>query len=303
MLPLFLPVLLLLVANNGLISAAAPTVVKTTSTTSAASTASADKRVSENRILRRWGIQKLGTQNISINASSKTYAPSSPKPFPGRQFDAAPRSIVILGGPASGKGTQCEVIAKNYGVVHISTGDMLRTAVTEDSGEASIGGLAKAYMDAGELVPDRVIVELVKNRINQPDCQRRGYLLDGFPRTKSQAMAMSSMGIRPETIIYIDVPDEILIERVIGRRMDPKTGKIYHTKYRPPPSQSIEQRLITRSDDTEEKARNRLASFHKNLGAVSSFKDITTVIDGRGKANEVAESIDIILSQRTKRAV
>merc|ERR1712091_539066 len=154
---------------------------------------------------------------------------SSPKPFPGRQFDAAPRSIVILGGPASGKGTQCEVIAKNYGVVHISTGDMLRTAVTKDSGEASIGGLAKAYMDAGELVPD-----------------------------------------------------EILIERVIGRRMDPKTGKIYHTKYRPPPSQSIEQRLITRSDDTEEKARNRLASFHKNLGAVSSFKDITTVIDGRG---------------------
>ncbi|MFN9981871.1 MAG: adenylate kinase family protein, partial [bacterium] len=143
-----------------------------------------------------------------------------------------PLSIIIAGAPASGKGTQCEVIKELYDVVHLSTGDILRAAV---AARTPVGIVAKGYMDAGKLVPDEVIINIVKDRLQEEDCQTRGWLLDGFPRTKAQAEALKEAGVCADCFIFLNVPDEILVERVVGRRTDPVTGKIYHVKYFPPP--------------------------------------------------------------------
>ena len=154
-----------------------------------------------------------------------------------------PRRVIVMGPPASVKGTQCEMIKDRFGLVHLSTGDMLRSAVAD---RTEVGLLAKEYMDSGRLVPDDVIVKLVRDRINQPDCQERGYLLDGFPRTRQQALALKTMGIEPDTFLFIDVDDDALVERIVGRRIDPVDGSIYHLKFKPPPEEMME-RLITRS--------------------------------------------------------
>jgi len=209
--------------------------------------------------------------------------------------DRQPRRIIVMGGPASGKGTQCEMIQQKYNVVHLSTGDMLRASL---AAKTEIGLQAKEYMDAGRLVPDDLIVKLVKDRINQPDCQERGYLLDGFPRTREQALALRRMGIEPDTFLFIDVPDDALVERVVGRRLDPVDGSIYHLKYRPPP-QEIMDRLITRSDDTEEKAKSRLEQFHANVNAVKKiFRCIMVTVDGSGSPGAVSQEIGNILEKK-----
>eukprot|EP00567_Pseudictyota_dubia_P018600 CAMPEP_0197433808 /NCGR_PEP_ID=MMETSP1175-20131217/1608_1 /TAXON_ID=1003142 /ORGANISM="Triceratium dubium, Strain CCMP147" /LENGTH=318 /DNA_ID=CAMNT_0042962299 /DNA_START=132 /DNA_END=1088 /DNA_ORIENTATION=+ len=208
------------------------------------------------------------------------------------------RRLIIMGGPASGKGTQCEWISRRYNIVHLSTGDLLRNAVAKDASPGSIGALAKMYMDNGKLVPDDVIIHILKERIVQPDCQERGYLLDGFPRTRAQATALIEMGIRPDTFIFIDVPDEVLIERVVGRRMDPVDGKIYHLTFKPPPEE-IKGRLITRSDDNEENAWKRLRQFHENVSSVKEcFQDIMVQVDGASSPDSVAESIKILLERK-----
>ena len=142
-----------------------------------------------------------------------------------------PIKIIIAGAPASGKGTQCELIREKFGVVHLSTGDMLREA---SAAGTEVGKLAQEYMSQGKLVPDEVIIGAVKERLAQPDCQQKGWLLDGFPRTGAQAQALVDAGIHADTFIFLDVPDEDLIERVVGRRADPVTGKIYHMKFSPP---------------------------------------------------------------------
>ena len=137
-----------------------------------------------------------------------------------------PLKIIIAGAPASGKGTQCEVIKADYNVVHLSTGDILRAAVKAGS---ELGAEAKSYMDSGNLVPDELITGVVCDRLSQPDCEYQGWLLDGFPRTSAQAEALSRAGYDPDAFILLDVPQQCLVERVTGRRTDPETGKIYHT--------------------------------------------------------------------------
>ena len=211
--------------------------------------------------------------------------------------DRQPRRIIVMGPPASGKGTQCEMIKDRFGLVHLSTGDMLRSAVAD---RTEVGLLAKEYMDSGRLVPDDVIVKLVRDRINQADCQERGYLLDGFPRTRQQALALKTMGIEPDTFLFIDVDDDALVERIVGRRMDPVDGSIYHLKFKPPPEEIME-RLITRSDDTEEKAKSRLSQFHSHVNAVKSiFRDIMVTVDGSGSPGAVAQQIGNILENKPK---
>jgi len=202
-----------------------------------------------------------------------------------------PLSIIIAGAPASGKGTQCEVIKELYDVVHLSTGDILRAAV---AARTPVGIVAKGYMDAGKLVPDEVIINIVKDRLQEEDCQTRGWLLDGFPRTKAQAEALKEAGVCADCFIFLNVPDEILVERVVGRRTDPVTGKIYHVKYFPPPEGSPEilSRLVQRSDDTEEKVVVRLRQFHDNVAAVKGYyTDISVEIDGTSKPSEVSDAI------------
>ncbi|KAF8712631.1 hypothetical protein HU200_028387 [Digitaria exilis] len=165
---------------------------------------------------------------------------------------ADPLKVMISGAPASGKGTQCELIKTKYGLVHISAGDLLRAEIAAGSDN---GKQAKEYMEKGQLVPDEIVVNMVKGRLAQPDSQENGWLLDGYPRSYSQAMALETGGIRPDIFILLDVPDELLVERVVGRRLDPVTGKIYHLKYSPPENEEIASRLTQRFDDTEEKVQ------------------------------------------------
>jgi len=213
-----------------------------------------------------------------------------------------PLRVIIIGGPASGKGTQCEYIASKYGLVHLSTGEILREAVSKNKG--TIGHIAKHYMDLGELVPDEVMIKIVGDRLKEDDCQRNGWLLDGFPRTKAQAEYFSNMGIAADMILVLNVPDNELIDRVIGRRIDPVTGKIYHLKYLPPPSDIIKNRLIQRSDDTSEKMKLRLIKFHEHLSLIRIIlAKSTSVVDVNGLGSpevitmEISAAIDSIDSK------
>ncbi|GMH65540.1 hypothetical protein TrLO_g8858 [Triparma laevis f. longispina] len=143
---------------------------------------------------------------------------------------------------------------------------MLRAAVKAGS---EVGKKAKKEIEEGELVSDELIIGVVKERLAQKDCRERGWLLDGFPRTRAQADALSAAGITCDIFIFLKVPDEILVERVAGRRTDPETGKIYHLKFSPPPP-SISERLTHRADDTEEKVKIRLKAFHENVNSIAS---------------------------------
>eukprot|EP00977_Amphora_coffeiformis_P005373 scaffold1147_cov172-Amphora_coffeaeformis.AAC.2 len=200
-----------------------------------------------------------------------------------------PVKLIIAGAPASGKGTQCEVIKEKFGIVHLSTGDMLRAAV---AAQTPVGKKAKDFMDSGKLVPDEVIIGVVKDRLEESDCQEKGWLLDGFPRTQAQAQALEDAGIEADCFIFLNVPDEVLVERVVGRRTDPETGKIYHMKFSPPEDEQVKARLEQRSDDTEEKVVVRLEQFHANVEAVKdSYTDISVSIDGNQKPDIVSQEI------------
>lgn len=210
---------------------------------------------------------------------------------------AAPK-LIIAGAPASGKGTQCEMIKDKYGVVHLSTGDMLRAAVAAGT---DVGKQAKDFMDSGKLVPDEVIIGIIKDRLFESDCVESGWLLDGFPRTPAQAEALADAGVSADCFVFLNVPDEALIERVVGRRTDPETGKIYHMTFSPPEDEEILARLEQRSDDTEEKVKVRLEQFHANVEAVKgSYTDISVEVDGTQKPDEVStvilEAIDAVLA-------
>ncbi|KAJ6877797.1 adenylate kinase 2 [Populus alba x Populus x berolinensis] len=160
-----------------------------------------------------------------------------------------------------------------YGLVHIAAGDLLRAEIASGSEN---GKRAKEYMEKGQLVPKEIVVMMVKDRLLQPDSQENGWLLDGYPRSLSQATALKEFGFRPDLFIVLEVNEEILVERVVGRRLDPVTGKIYHLKYSPPETEEIAARLTQRFDDTEEKVKLRLQTHHQNVEAVlSMYEDIT----------------------------
>lgn len=196
-----------------------------------------------------------------------------------------PSKLIICGAPASGKGTQCQYLRDHFSIVHLSTGDVLRAAVAAGS---DVGKKAKAYMDSGQLVPDEVIIGVVKSRLAEPDCVSRGWLLDGFPRTEAQARALQAAGIVPDAVVYLDVPDEVLVERVVGRRLDPVTGRIYHLTFSPPPSDEVAARLTHRSDDTEPKCRVRVENFHKHMGAVEAcYTGLIVRVDGTQRKEAV----------------
>lgn len=133
----------------------------------------------------------------------------------------------------------------------------------------------------------------------EPDCAKQGWLLDGFPRTPAQAKALSDAGIGADCFIFLNVPDEVLVERVVGRRTDPDTGKIYHMTFSPPENEEVAARLVQRSDDTEEKVKVRLEQFHANVDAVKdSYADISVMIDGNKKPDVVSEALFDAVSQK-----
>eukprot|EP01010_Urceolus_cornutus_P000799 NODE_1308_length_971_cov_520.396963_g1005_i0.p1 GENE.NODE_1308_length_971_cov_520.396963_g1005_i0~~NODE_1308_length_971_cov_520.396963_g1005_i0.p1 ORF type:complete len:236 (-),score=51.48 NODE_1308_length_971_cov_520.396963_g1005_i0:184-891(-) len=201
------------------------------------------------------------------------------------QVQRGPR-VIISGGPASGKGTQCEMLSKKFGCKHISTGDCLRDHVKRGT---PLGLEAKAAMDKGDLVSDDLVMGICKEEVDKAG--RAGYLLDGVPRTKGQVEAMKKAGIDPSLFILLEVPDEVLIERSVGRRIHKETGKAYHLKFFPPPA-DIAKDCYQRSDDTEEKMKNRLKQYHHNVSEVQgSFADRTIRLDGNRNKNTVFQEL------------
>jgi adenylate kinase len=170
--------------------------------------------------------------------------------------------FIFLGPPGAGKGTQASFITGKYAIPQISTGDMLRAAIKAGS---ELGLKAKKIMDAGQLVPDDVIIGLVEGRINEPDCAG-GFLFDGFPRTLAQADAMKAAGVQIDYVIEIAVPDEEIIERMSGRRVHPASGRTYHVKFNPPKvadqDDATGEPLIIRPDDKAETVKERLRVYH-----------------------------------------
>lgn len=170
--------------------------------------------------------------------------------------------IILLGSPGAGKGTQAKFITERYGIPQISTGDMLRAAVSEGT---PLGREAKQVMDAGKLVSDDIIIGLVKERIKQADCEK-GFLFDGYPRTLPQAEALRTAHIPIDSVIEIDVDDEEIVKRISGRRVHQPSGRIYHALYHPPKKSGKDdmtgETLIQRDDDREETVRKRLHVYH-----------------------------------------
>jgi adenylate kinase len=170
--------------------------------------------------------------------------------------------LILLGAPGAGKGTQANFIKEKYNIPQISTGDMLRAAIKAGT---EMGLAAKKVMDAGGLVSDDIMIGLVKDRLTEADCAS-GYLFDGFPRTIAQADAMKEAGINVDYVLEIDVPDELIVERMSGRRSHPGSGRVYHVTFNPPKVENIDditgEALIQRDDDKTETVCKRLAVFH-----------------------------------------
>jgi len=207
--------------------------------------------------------------------------------------------IVLFGAPGSGKGTQGELIAKRTGFPRVSTGDLLRTAVRK---RTPLGLKAEAAMKEGRLVSDDVVIGLVQERLADPDC-RRGYILDGFPRTIAQAEALASLdGKRPEVVIGIEVPAEVLIDRLSGRRICSSCQAVYNLAVQPPRRRGIcdacGDPLVQRPDDTPEVIRERIRVYHEQTEALKghylrlgSYRSV----DGRGTIEEIFQRIVRVL--------
>jgi len=179
--------------------------------------------------------------------------------------------LILLGPPGAGKGTQAAFVTEVYGIPQISTGDMLRCAVKAGT---PLGLAAKKVMDSGALCSDDIIIDLVLERLKQPDCAH-GYLFDGFPRTIPQAEAMKNALVRLDYVLEIDVPDAFIVERMSGRRVHPASGRTYHVKFNPPNVAGRDdvtgEPLIQRDDDKEETVLKRLAVYHQQAEPLVAY--------------------------------
>ena len=210
--------------------------------------------------------------------------------------------IILLGAPGAGKGTQAQYLKQKFNIPQISTGDMLRSAVDN---KTELGIKAKKFMEDGQLVPDHLIIDLVKLRISDQDCEN-GFLLDGFPRTIPQAEAMSDEGININIVIEINVPDQTIIERLSGRRIHTPSGRIYHITNNPPKNEGVDDEtgepLVIRNDDTSGTIMRRLETYHRETEPLINFysswknKDINTKpifisIDGSKKPIDINNTL------------
>lgn len=206
--------------------------------------------------------------------------------------------MILVGPPGAGKGTQAQFLVDRFHVTHLSSGDMLRSAVAE---QTELGLEADRYMKAGQLVPDQTVIGMVLERIAKPDCAN-GFLLDGFPRTQPQAQALDealkNAGVTLDAVLLIEVPDALIEERITGRRSDPVTGTIYHMTFSPPP-EDILDRLVHRKDDTVEACRARLEKYHSETAPIVPFYEdlgILVRVNGVGTPSEITSRIMTALS-------
>lgn len=206
--------------------------------------------------------------------------------------------LLIMGAPGAGKGTQAALIKEAYNIKHISTGDMFRKAISE---KTATGIEAKSYIDQGKLVPDEVTNKLVRERLQEKDCEN-GFLLDGYPRNLMQAQELdkilNDLGIKLDAVINVSVDDNFLIERITGRRTCTKCGASYHIKYNKPKTEGIcdvcSSELIQRPDDQEETIKNRLKVYYEKTKPVLDYyeeKNLVKNVDGIGEINEIFERI------------
>lgn len=195
--------------------------------------------------------------------------------------------IILLGAPGAGKGTQAKFIMGAYAIPQISTGDMLRAAV---KAESPLGLQVKDIMAAGALVPDELIIGLVKERIAQDDC-KNGFLFDGFPRTIPQAEALFAAGVAIDHVLEISVDDEEIVQRLSGRRVHPDSGRIYHIAHNPPKQAGVDditgEPLVQRDDDKEETVRKRLAVYHEQTEPLVNYYRELEAKNGKPKCSRV----------------
>jgi adenylate kinase len=212
-------------------------------------------------------------------------------------------NIILLGPPGAGKGTQAKMLVEKYHIPQISTGDILRAAVKEGT---QLGKEAKSYMDKGELVPDSVVIGIVEERIQEPDC-KNGYMLDGFPRTVPQATALDEMlqklGSKIDHVVSIEVPQEELIKRLTGRRTCRECGAGYHVMFDPPKKEGVCDKcggeLYQRDDDNEQTVRSRLQVYDSQTKPLIEYYQAQgklRPIDGVGDIKEIFERITNVLS-------
>ena len=213
--------------------------------------------------------------------------------------------IILLGAPGAGKGTQSNFLKAKFKIPQISTGDMLREAVSDNS---DLGQKAKEFMDSGRLVPDQLIIDLVKERILKDDC-KNGFLFDGFPRTIPQAEALIAAGINIDLVIEINVSDKVIIERLGGRRVHPASGRIYHIKFSPPKTEGMDditgEPLIIRDDDCRETIVKRLDTYHQQTEPLINFyknpslqnKPLFIEVDGEKKPEEINHALENLLNK------
>lgn len=211
--------------------------------------------------------------------------------------------IILLGAPGAGKGTQAQFLMNTYNIPQISTGDMLRAAIKAGT---ELGQKAKAVMDAGQLVSDDIMIGLVQERIAQDDCAN-GFLLDGFPRTIPQADAMQEAGIKIDYVLEFDVADDVIVERMAGRRVHPGSGRVYHVVYNPPKDDGKDdvtgEDLVIREDDKEETVRKRLAIYHEQTEPLVAYyqdlakQDVVNYhkLDGTKKVEAVSAELKGLL--------
>ena len=198
-------------------------------------------------------------------------------------------NIIFLGAPGAGKGTQAEIVSKKLNIPTISTGNIIRAAI---KGGTEMGKAAKSYIDNGSLVPDEVVIGIIKDRLAEDDC-KNGFILDGFPRTIPQAEALDKMGVKIDAVVEIDVPDEEIVTRMGGRRVCLKCGATYHTKYNPPKTENVcdncGEAITIRKDDDPAVVKSRLEVYHKETEPLKSFygaKGLVKTVVGQEKLDD-----------------
>ena len=204
--------------------------------------------------------------------------------------------LILLGAPGAGKGTQAEVISEKYNIPTISTGNIIRAALKNST---EMGLKAKEFIDAGNLVPDEIVIGIIKERLAEDDCQN-GYILDGFPRTIPQAKALDEMGFDIDAALSIEVADEEIVKRMSGRRVCEKCGASYHTEYKKPAAPGIcnfcDGKLVIRKDDEAETVLNRLNVYHEQTEPLKDYYkacDKLLIVEGQ---DEVKDTTRLVLA-------